>query len=147
MDQGLAGDRYAKGRSEEFEHTAGVAAPNLRGLQKLEYQREVRDLIAKLQTAMPSLLPWVEAYVIGVVHPEYAVERMDRALEHIFERVPDATPRRAASELMYYKRIKQKYKKFVQIRAEIVKMRLYKRKQRAEMAQMKDESCPDEPTL
>lgn len=145
MDPSLAADRYAKGRADEMEHTAGVAEPNLRGLQKLEYQREVRDLIRKLQTAMPSLLPWLEGYVISIVRPEYRQENIDRALEHIFERVPDATPRRAAEEVMYYKRMGRKYRKYVRLRAEVVKMRLYKRKQRAECGQDKDSICLDEP--
>ena len=145
MDLSLAADPYVKGRAEELEHTAGVAEPNLRGLQKLEYQREVRELIRKLQTAMPSLLPWLEGYVISIVRPEYRQENIDRALEHIFERVPDATPRRAAEEVIYYKRMGRKYRKYVRKRAEVVKMRLYKRKQRAECEQNEDSLCPDEP--
>jgi len=145
MDQGLAADRYAKGRTDELEHTAGVAEPNLRGIQKLEYQREVRDLIGKLQSAMPSLLPWVEGYVIGIVHPEWAVEKIDQALEHIYERVPDATPRRAANEVVFYKRIKQKMFSYVWSRAQVVKMRVYKRKLRAEIAQIEEPLCQDEP--
>ena len=145
MDQGLAADRYAKGRAEELEQTTRVPDPSLQGLQKLEYQREVRDLIQKIQKTMPSLLPWVEAYTIGIVHPGYAVEKIDRALEHIFEREPDATPRRAANEVVHYKRIPQSMLGYVWSRAQVVKLRLYRRKQRAELAQIEGELCPDEP--
>jgi|LNFM01.1.fsa_nt_gb hypothetical protein len=132
LDQGLASDRYLAGRVEELDHTGNVADPNLRGVQKLEYQREVRALVKKIQGKMPSLLPWIENYVIGVIHPEFAVEKIDRALEHIFNREEDATPRRAAGEVMHYKRMPQKMFAYVWRRAQVVKLRLYRRKQRAE---------------
>jgi len=136
LDQGLAHDRYVAGRVEELEHTSGIAEPNLRGLQKLEYQREVRALVQKIQETMPSLLPWVEGYVIGVVNPSLFEEKIDRALEFIFEREWTATPRRAADEVAHYKRIPKQRFNYIWRRAQVVKKRLMKRKQREEFALM-----------
>lgn len=138
MDQGLVSDRYVAGRVEELEHTGNVAEPNLRGLQKLEYQREVRELVKKIQQKMPSLLPWIESYVIGVVNPSLFEEKIDLALEHIFNRDWSATPRRAANEVAHYKRIPSQRFNYVWRRAQVVKKRLIKRRQRAEFSSMED---------
>ena len=138
LDPGLAADPYLAGRVEELEHTGDVADPNLRGLQKLAYQREVRALVQKIQAKMPSLLPWIQGYVIGVLHPGLAVEKIDRALEHIFTREVKATPRRAAAEVMYYKRMPQKMFNYVWRRAQVVKLRLYRRQQRSSPPQLGD---------
>ncbi len=134
MDPSLAADRYEAGRMEEYLHMAGVKAPSLAGLQKKEYQREVKDLLEKICTKMPSLLPWVEAWVIGVVNPHLRVEKIDAALERVYEREPDATPRRAASEVQFYKRLPEKRFNYVWHRAQVVKKRLQKRKERAELS-------------
>lgn len=139
MDPSLAADRYAAGRTEEHQHTADVKQPSLAGLQKIEYQKEVQALLTKIQTLMPSLLPWVETTVISLVNPQWHVGKIDAALEHIFEREPDASPRRAANEVAHYKRIPDEKFNYVWKRAQIVKRRIQKRHERAELADMMED--------
>ncbi|UVT18120.1 MAG: hypothetical protein H8K03_22775 (plasmid) [Nitrospira sp.] len=139
LDQGLAADRYAAGRTEEHLHTAGVTPPSLATLQKIEYQKEVQALLAKIQTTMPSLLPWVETTVISLVNPQWHVQKIDAALEHIFQREPAASPRRAANEVAHYKRIPDEKYNYVWKRAQIVKRRIQKRHERAELADMMED--------
>ncbi len=134
MDPSLAADRYAAGRTEEHQHTADVKQPSLAGLQKIEYQKEVQALLTKIQTLMPSLLPWVETTVISLVNPQWHVGKIDAALEHIFEREPAASPRRAANEVAHYKRIPDEKFNYVWKRAQLVKKRLQKRHERLELA-------------
>ena len=134
MDSTLAADPYAAGRTEEHIHTAGEKVQSLAGLQKIEYMKEVKALLDKIQTAMPSLLPWVETTVIGIVHPRWHVKKIDDELEALYRRVPAASPRRAANEIAHYKRMPKEKFNYVWHRAQVVKKRIQKRQERESLS-------------